>query len=95
MKMRHIAATAPLAAALVLGIPATSATAAPDSTYQASSADVSAQAVWEYTGKDFYYQSDCAEEGEDMLAKGYITAYRCDGSEWFFDDYSLFVVWDK
>ena len=94
MKMRSLAAALPLTAALFVGATATSA-AATTSADPAGTSNVSAQDVWEYTGKDYYWQTDCAEEGEDMLEKGHIKAYRCDGSEWVFDDYSLFVIWNK
>lgn len=82
MKLIRIAAAAPLAVALIAGgALATSASAS------------TAEGGWEYTGRDFYWQDDCAAAGAEMLEDGDITAWRCDGSESPFDDYSLFVIW--
>ncbi|WP_328531147.1 hypothetical protein OG984_08480 [Nocardioides sp. NBC_00368] len=82
MKLIRIAAAAPLAAALIAGgALASSASAATD------------EDGWEYTGRDFYWQDDCAAAGQQMWYAGQIEKWRCDGSESPFDDYSLFVVW--
>lgn len=82
MKLTRIAAVAPLAAALIAG------------GALASSASASTvEGGWEYTGRDFYWQDDCAAAGQQMWHAGQIEKWRCDGSESPFDDYSLFVVW--
>jgi hypothetical protein len=82
MKLTRIAAAAPLAAALIAG------------GALASSASASTtESGWEYTGRDFYWQDDCAAAGQQMWYAGQIEKWRCDGSESPFDDYSLFVVW--
>ncbi|MFE6511108.1 hypothetical protein ACFVDI_03010 [Nocardioides sp. NPDC057767] len=82
MKLIRIAAAAPLAAALIAG------------GALASSASASTEeGGWEYTGRDFYWQDDCAAAGQQMWFDGQIEKWRCDGSESPFDDYSLFVVW--
>jgi len=82
MKLTRIAAAAPLAAALIAG--GAMATSASASTTESG---------WEYTGRDFYWQDDCAAAGQQMWYAGQIEKWRCDGSESPFDDYSLFVVW--
>ncbi|MEU6138620.1 hypothetical protein [Nocardioides sp. NPDC047086] len=82
MKLTRIAAAAPLAAALISG-----------GALASSASAATAEGGWEYTGRDFYWQDDCAAAGQQMWYAGQIEKWRCDGSESPFDDYSLFVVW--
>ena len=83
MKLIRIAAAAPLAAALIAG----------GALASSASASTEEGGGWEYTGRDFYWQDDCAAAGQQMWYAGQIEKWRCDGSESPFDDYSLFVVW--
>lgn len=82
MKLTRIAAVAPLAAALIAG-----------GALASSASATTTEGGWEYTGRDFYWQDDCAAAGQQMWYAGQIEKWRCDGSESPFDDYSLFVVW--
>lgn len=94
MKMRTVAAALPLAAAVIAGGATASASAATTAD-PVSPTNVATQDAFEYTGEDFFWQSSCIDRGQEMYDDGMITAYRCDGSEWIGDDYSLFVIWNK
>lgn len=97
MNIRRTAAILPLAAALFVGgsAGAASADTATSEERSTNSGGVGTQRVWEYTGNDFFWQSDCIAKGEQMMATGHIWAFKCDGSESPVDDYSLFVDWKK